>query len=411
MTANTLTSTHTGCKTPGMLQGLLFVGINALLQTMLVTLISPILPNILEAFAGQPNAEFLATFSVTSPSLCMALCSPFVGGLIDRFGRRKPLLISLIVYAVVGALPYLITENLSLFIAMRLLLGVATSVIVTSAVTMLGDFFDGKEREHFLEINAAFAAIVAVACMAIGGILGSMGWQIPFLSYLIAIPFFFAVLLFTWEPEVHHAHTVTHTKEHFNWWPVFMLCLVVLAGGIAFITPLIFVGVIVSAIGYDSPSVAGMVGAGVSFAVPVGAIAFQYLRKRGYSVPGLVTLAFLFTGLGMGMMSIWDTLAGCIIGFSLQQFGSGFILAGMMIWMQNILPQSQRGKGTGFYFTSFMIAQPIAGFLFDLVHKSIGYSVLNTLGLFGAFSLIVMALLIVIGLPKGFFRKESECVA
>nr|WP_321462334.1 MFS transporter [uncultured Cohaesibacter sp.] len=388
----------------GALQGILLVATGALLQTMLITMVSPVLPAMISAFESHSNSELLVTLSITSPALSLALLSPFAGGFIDRFGRRGTLLFGLLFYAIAGILPYLIADLMGILVS-RLFLGAATAIVMTASMTLLGDFFSGKEREHYLEINAAFAAIFAILTMAVGGFLGSIEWRIPFLCYAISAIFLLAIMLFVWEPD-HHEQEEVAAAGSFRWGPVLILCLMVICGGMVFIAPLLFVGVLVKAAGYDSASTAGMVGAGCSLAVPAGAITFQQLRSRRYSVPSLVTLAFFIIAIGLGTIAITQSLPGLIVGFAIQQYGSGFILAGMMIWVLSLLPREQRGKGTGMYFTSFMIAQPIAGALFALMMEKMGDSALAAMGGYGALALVVGVILFLTCAPRGAFRKD-----
>ncbi|WP_316858955.1 MFS transporter [uncultured Cohaesibacter sp.] len=391
----------------GALQGILLVATGALLQTMLITMVSPVLPGMMAAFSSHPNAEILTTLSITSPALSLAILSPLAGTMVDRIGRRTPLLIGLLCYAAFGIIPYFVGDLIGILVS-RLFLGAATAMVMTTSMTLLGDFFSGKEREHYLEINAAFAAIFAILTIATGGFLGSIGWNVPFICYAIAAVFFVLILAFTWEPNHQQATEQADEAGDFRWGPLLILCLMVVCGGMVFISPLLFVGVLVSAAGQPSPSTAGMIGAGCSLAVPLGAISFQQLRARRFSVPSLVTLAFLIIGIGHMTIALTQSLTGLIVGFAIQQYGSGYILAGMMIWVLSLLPHAQRGRGTGMYFTSFMIAQPIAGAAFAGLVKAVGGSPLVAMGGYGVLALAVAVILILVCAPRGAFKKDPE---
>jgi len=63
--------------------------------------IAPSLPQIQQVFANNPQSEFLTKIILTIPALFIAMFSPVVGALIDRFGRLKLMLSSLILYKLI----------------------------------------------------------------------------------------------------------------------------------------------------------------------------------------------------------------------------------------------------------------------------------------------------------------------
>lgn len=397
-------------RRPGAVQGLLLAATAALLQTQLVTVVSPVLPEMQRVFQDTVGADLLVPLSITCASVSLALLSPFAGGFIDRFGRRTALMVGLVLYAVVGIMPIFLHGLMEILIS-RLVLGAATAVVMTSAMTLLGDLFEGKEREHYIEVNAAFSAIFAILCMASGGLLGSFGWRMVFLAYLISLILFVGILAFVWEPT-HTAVGLDDASEDvkFRWSRMLALCLMGISAGMVFIAPLLFIGTLVEATGYSSPAVAGGVGAGVSLAVPFGAISFQLLRRYRYSVPSLVTFSFLIIGVGLVLVPFWTSLPGLVVGVALQQYGSGYLLAGMMIWVLRGLPRERRGMGTGMYFACFMIAQPLAGLAYVNLTYLLSGSPQVVLSCFGVLALVTVVILSILCVPCGAFARDAVSV-
>src|SRR5689334_21054811 len=68
-------------------------------------LIAPILPEIQAHFSGVPGVEYLAPIALTIPALMIAILAPFAGAIVDRLGRRRPLVIALVLYAAFGTAP------------------------------------------------------------------------------------------------------------------------------------------------------------------------------------------------------------------------------------------------------------------------------------------------------------------
>lgn len=65
-------------------------------------LIAPILPFMEKEFSYLPNANALVTLTLALPALMITIFSPLVGSLVDAIGRKRVLIISLIVYAFAG---------------------------------------------------------------------------------------------------------------------------------------------------------------------------------------------------------------------------------------------------------------------------------------------------------------------
>jgi len=68
-------------------------------------LIAPILPEIQAHFSGVPRVEFWTPIALTIPALMIAILAPFAGAIVDRLGRRRPLVIALVLYAAFGTAP------------------------------------------------------------------------------------------------------------------------------------------------------------------------------------------------------------------------------------------------------------------------------------------------------------------
>jgi len=394
----------------GPAQGVLLVALG-LLSTMAVVLLAPAIPPMQKHFAQFPQAGQWVTFSLTCPALCVALLSPFAGAIVDRLGRRRLLIASLIFYAITGTAP-LYLNSLPMIIASRLGVGLAETVLMTASLTMLGDFFHGRARERYLALNTAIASLSATAFFAIGGLLATHDWRLPYAVYATAILFLIAVVLLTWEPprsaQTRVADIVTGNDGSFHWLPLLAICLVTVAGGVTFMLPQIQIGTITAAHGHSSPATAGMIGAIGSIAMPVGAFVFNLLRKRRISVPWLIILAFLLSGCGLLGLAHAPTLKLLAASMVLHEFGCGFMLPGVMAWTLGLLPYEQRGKGTGAYMTSFFIAQPICGFLFGVVEQAAGGRPLAATAVFGFGAIGCALLLFIIGSALGALGEKLQ---
>ena len=171
------------------------------LTIMSVITISPALPQMAIAFSYVKNAAFIVKMVLTIPALMIALFSPVAGRLIDRYGRLSILRISLIVYAVAGSAGFYL-DNLYSILISRIVLGMAVGMSMTIVITLIADYFEGKERLKFVGIQIAFMSLGGILFIGVGGVLADVGWRYPFLLYLFSLLVFPLTLIFLNEPKV-----------------------------------------------------------------------------------------------------------------------------------------------------------------------------------------------------------------
>ncbi|MFD1106526.1 TCR/Tet family MFS transporter [Sphingobium olei] len=156
-----------------------FILVTALLDVMSMGIVIPVLPQLIEtlsgssASAGMWNGLFVALWAGMQ-----FLCSPVIGSLSDRYGRRPVILVSVAGLALDYVLMAL-APNLWWLALGRILAGV-TSSSFTSAFAYMADITppEGRAKGYGL-IGAAFSAGF-VAGPLIGGVLGEVSLRAPF---------------------------------------------------------------------------------------------------------------------------------------------------------------------------------------------------------------------------------------
>ena len=73
--------------------------------------IAAAIPAIEAHFHSRANAEIMSKLVLTIPSLFIAVLAPVAGRIIDRYGRKIPLMFSLTLYFVGGTSGYLISDR------------------------------------------------------------------------------------------------------------------------------------------------------------------------------------------------------------------------------------------------------------------------------------------------------------
>lgn len=160
--------------------GILFIFITATLDMIGIGLVIPSLPDIMRRFVSSETSvsEYFGYF-ISLYALMQFLASPLLGAFSDRWGRRPVLLVSLFI----AGLDYILmayAPTLSLLFVGRVIAGL-TGANITVAMAYIADVSDDKNRSaNFGMIGAAFGLGFIIG-PAIGGLLGNMGPEYPFL--------------------------------------------------------------------------------------------------------------------------------------------------------------------------------------------------------------------------------------
>lgn len=156
-----------------------FILVTALLDVMAMGIVIPVLPPLIEQFTGSTaRAGVINGLFVALWALMQFLCSPVIGSLSDRYGRRPVILLSTLGLSADYVLMAL-APDLWWLAAGRILAGV-TSASFTTVYAYMADITapDARARGYGL-IGAAFSAGF-VAGPLMGGILGEISPRAPF---------------------------------------------------------------------------------------------------------------------------------------------------------------------------------------------------------------------------------------
>lgn len=354
-----------GGREAGFAQGVVLL-LAAVMPVMAIVTLVPVLPLLGREFGSLPGSEFLIPMALTVPALCVALFSPFAGWLSDKAGRKGPLIIALVLYALIGVAPYFMTDFYHI-IAARVALGICEAFIMTISTAMIGDYFDGARRQRWVSAQIGVVSISAIVLIAIGGALGeTIGSRGPFLLYVLAIPMALIVSLVLFEPS----QRVTQVRESLPFGRIFPLLVVTVFTGILFYTTIVKLGPILFLTGEVSPATIGMIGAAVNAGVVAGSILFNFLKRL--SGPVLLTIGMLIISIGFAGIW-WSTELNHTAAFAvLTTVGAGLLLPTLVTWTLSLLPDAVRGSGMGLWTGMFFLGQFVAPIMVSVVEKPAG---------------------------------------
>jgi MFS family permease len=329
--------------------------------------IAPSLPQIQQVFIENPNSEILTKLILTIPALFIAIFSPIIGALIDRFGRVKIFLGSLIIYGVTGSSGYFIEDLYGLLVS-RALLGIGVAGVMTSTITLIADYYKGSERNAFMGLQGAFVALGGVVSITLGGLLAEINWRAPFLIYFSSFILFIPALVYLYEPDVKRK-SVSVKSDSVESYPQVLVTLIY---GTAFIGMMLFYIIPVQIPFYFKEQTGAsntLIGLAIAASTLSSAIvSLNYKRiKAKWDFSMIYFFSFLFLGLGFVVIFYVSEYHMLLLGLLIGGIGMGVLIPNSNVWIVSLSPESMRGRIVGGLTTSVFIGQFISPFLIQPV--------------------------------------------
>ena len=163
-----------------MKRGVFFIFATVLLDMLGLGLIAPVLPQLLLKLTGGDGARTATIFGIfgTTFALMQFLCSPLLGILSDRFGRRPVIVLSNLGLALDYALMAL-APTVGWLFAGRVISGI-TSANMTTANAYVADVAEPEQRATSFGLLGVAFGLGLIAGPAIGGLLGGVSPRLPF---------------------------------------------------------------------------------------------------------------------------------------------------------------------------------------------------------------------------------------
>jgi len=332
--------------------------------------VAPALPAIERAYPDVPDVALLTRMVLTITALFIALSAPFAGFLIDRIGRKPVLLAALALYLVSGTAAIWLNELRDILIS-RAVLGIAIGMILITATTLIGDFYQGESRNRMAGAQIAVMVLGVAAGTTLAGFLADTDWRLPFYMYLIAVLVVPLVLFGIREPE-----TTLQTESPRGLFAPGTRFPVVRVGMIYALIwlSLLSTFVIPSQTAFLLPEIGipGAFIAGISIAVfnVVGAAMAMQFRRLRVRFDNNVILAgsFVFLGIGLLLSASAESIPQVMLGMILAGFGFGPLMPALNAWLLSVAPVTLRGRlvgGLTFFqflgmFASPFYSQPVA---------------------------------------------------
>ncbi|WNZ24943.1 MFS transporter [Leptolyngbya sp. NK1-12] len=365
------------------------------LTVMAGATIAPSLPAMRQYFSAVANADYWVRLVLTVPALFIALGAPIAGTIIDRFGRKGLLGLAVFLYGLAGSSGFVLSSIGPILLG-RMLLGLSVAAIMTTATTLIADYYLGAARAQFLGLQAAFMGFGGVIFLTLGGYLADLNWRLPFLIYLVAWLILPLIVFVLPEPRINRTGaqpTAAASTEITPW------LLLILTYSIALLTQIVFYMIPVQIpfylqqISNASATQSGLAIALATLATSTSALSYQRLKAR-FTFLNIYAIAFLLMGVGYLVISVGRSYEVVLLGLAIAGLGVGLLMPNMNVCLTSATPAALRGRILGGLTTSFFFGQFLSPFVSQPLSQSVGLAA--TYGL--AAGLMLAMLVITMGI-------------
>ncbi|WP_033570892.1 MFS transporter [Dickeya undicola] len=348
-------------------EGLVLI-LGSSLTIMGSVMIAAVMPKIAAEFGPTtPGADMLIPLTVTGPALTMAVFSPMIGWLADRFGRKNLLILATLLYAVTGMLPALL-DSLSSIVFSRLVFGACEAAIMTCCSTLIADYWRGPERSRFVNLQVVSIGVVGAIFFIVGGALGEHSWRMPFYLYLLPlllVPFMMKIL---WEPTAqdHREHHAPSAAQPINVMTLLANYVLVFGGMVlAFVVPVQTPTLLVHS-GVTSSTLIGLSAGLGLLASLVGSLLWPLLRSR-FGITGVNVLLLTLAGIGLWLLVHATDYQQILVAVFIHGVGIGMLVPNTMLPVMNALSEKHRGKGVGLFTGCLYVGQFVSPLIVALL--------------------------------------------
>lgn len=190
---------------------ILLLGILAAIGPFSIDMYLPGFQQIATAFQVE---EQQVAFTLTSYFFGIAVGQLIYGPIVDKYGRKKPLLVGLSIY-IIASLGCAIAFNLESLIAMRLLQAIGACVGMVASNAIISDVYEVEKRAKAFSLIMLVMGVAPLIAPSLGSIfIINYGWStIFYFLALFSLSVFMLIYFFLPETSEHmHSHKLRGKK-------------------------------------------------------------------------------------------------------------------------------------------------------------------------------------------------------
>ena len=308
------------------------------------------LPLLSHVFKDVQNIEFLSRLMITLPSLAIALLSPFLGHVINKFGKKNSAIVALVFFSIVGSAGLYLDGIYELLVS-RFLLGIAIAVLMIVSTSLVGDYFKQEARHKFMGLQSAFMALGGVFFLVGGGYLSDISWRYPFGIYLVG----FVIIIFVVKYLIQRDTHATEQEEEIihNLLPIYLLAFLLMT--IFYILPTQMPFLIVNVF-HASGILTGEIIATAFIFNALGAMSFVKLKQR-FDFKTIYMLGMSIVAVGFILIGSVQNVYMFFFTSPIIGFGGGMLMTTVTAWMLSCAHHTKRVKSSSYLTSALFFGQ------------------------------------------------------
>src|SRR5690242_7601023 len=184
-----------GADSSGLRREVLIILPGLLLAIMLAMLDQLVVSTALPRIVGDLGGVTHLSWVVTAYVLASTVTTPLYGKLGDQYGRKRWLIIAVVIFLIGSALSGL-AHSMDQLIVFRALQGLGAGGLLVGAIATIGDLVSPRERGQYMGYMMAAMMLAMIAGPLVGGyITDSLSWRWIF---YINMPVGGAALIYLW---------------------------------------------------------------------------------------------------------------------------------------------------------------------------------------------------------------------
>lgn len=361
-----------------------------LMAVMGVSSITPAFPKMMNVLNISPRSVGLLITVFTLPGVFL---TPLLGILADRYGRKRILVPSLILFGLAGS-ACAFTQNFQMLLVLRFFQGAGAASLGSLNVTILSDLYTGHRRITAMGYNASVLSVGTAAYPALGGILAAFAWNFPFFLPLIAIPFGLFVLFYLKNPEPSQdLHLLEYLKNTFQCIKDGKALILFTISAVTFIilygSYLTYFPLFVSLFFTDSPLIIGFLMAGMSLITALTSSQLGKISKH-FSGHALLMISFFLYGLSLLILPFITHLGAISLPIILFGVAQGMNIPGIQTLLATLAPMEYRGAFMSFNGMVLRLGQTLGPLLMGLCYGLWGITGAFITGAVLAFIIVIL---------------------
>ncbi|MGM0197973.1 MFS transporter [Enterococcus sp. DIV1314a] len=192
-------------------KSMMYLAISNLFLVFLgVGLVVPVLPQLKEEmnFSGTTMGMMISIFAIAQ-----LIASPIAGILSDKFGRKRLIVLGMLIFSI-SELLFGLAQSTNAFFFSRALGGIAAALVMPSVTAFVADMTTIDKRPRAMGLVSAAISGGFIIGPGVGGFIAHFGTRVPFfVASGLALFGFFLSLIVLKEPKKHEINQMDFPKE------------------------------------------------------------------------------------------------------------------------------------------------------------------------------------------------------